>query len=111
MKTNFVATLTFALAKFHCVIHDCTVFLCLSLQCKFSYHKCNPEDRLDGLLVEELKETWCHLDIVCLCVCFFVCVYVYVCVLVCVRACVRVLVCVYLCVYVHACVFFIVMWI
>jgi actin-related protein 8 len=38
-------------------------FYKLLLECKFSYHKCNPEDRLDGLLVEELKETWCHLDI------------------------------------------------
>ena len=35
-----------------------------SPQCHFPYRECNRDDRLDGLLVEELKETWCHLDVV-----------------------------------------------
>lgn len=32
------------------------------LQTNFPYRKCNPENRLDGVLIQQLKESVCHLD-------------------------------------------------
>ena len=45
------------------------VFWLAQLQCNFPYHQFNPSDHLDELLIEDLKEGFCHLDLVCRSLC------------------------------------------
>lgn len=41
-------------------------FLWLLQKCAFPYAQCNPSNRLDAILLQKLKEDFCHVDLVSL---------------------------------------------